>query len=61
MRRTGKERGLEFAAPAPGWRTRFAPAPTGWLHIGHVVNAVYVWGLACAFEGRVSRAVLARR
>jgi glutamyl-tRNA synthetase/glutamyl-Q tRNA(Asp) synthetase len=24
-------------------RTRFAPAPTGWLHLGHVLNAVYVW------------------
>jgi glutamyl-tRNA synthetase/glutamyl-Q tRNA(Asp) synthetase len=25
-------------------RTRFAPAPTGWLHLGHVLNAEYVWG-----------------
>lgn len=33
--------------------TRFAPAPTGALHIGHVVNAVYVWGLARALGGRV--------
>ena len=23
--------------------TRFAPSPTGHLHIGHVVNAVLVW------------------
>lgn len=23
--------------------TRFAPAPTGWLHLGHVLNAEYVW------------------
>lgn len=33
--------------------TRFAPAPTGALHLGHVVNAVYVWGLARALDGRV--------
>ena len=35
------------------WRTRFAPAPTGWLHLGHVVNVVWVWGLARAYDGRV--------
>ena len=23
--------------------SRFAPAPTGFLHLGHVVNAAYVW------------------
>jgi glutamyl-Q tRNA(Asp) synthetase len=33
--------------------TRFAPAPTGFLHLGHVVNAIYVWGLARAKGGRV--------
>lgn len=37
----------------PSWRTRFAPAPTGYLHLGHAVNAVWVWGLARAFGGRV--------
>lgn len=37
----------------PGWRTRFAPAPTGFLHLGHVVNAIYVWGVARAHDGRV--------
>jgi glutamyl-Q tRNA(Asp) synthetase len=26
--------------------TRFAPAPTGFLHLGHVLNAIYVWGTA---------------
>jgi glutamyl-tRNA synthetase/glutamyl-Q tRNA(Asp) synthetase len=27
-------------------RTRFAPAPTGWLHLGHVRNALHVWEFA---------------
>jgi len=35
------------------WRTRFAPAPTGYLHLGHAVSALYVWGLARAFGGHV--------
>jgi glutamyl-Q tRNA(Asp) synthetase len=34
-------------------RTRFAPSPTGYLHIGHIVNAIYVWGLARAQDGEV--------
>ena len=33
--------------------TRFAPAPTGHLHLGHVVNALYVWGAAGERDGRV--------
>ncbi len=33
--------------------TRFAPAPTGYLHLGHVVNAIFVWGTARALGGRV--------
>ena len=38
---------------APGWTTRFAPAPTGWLHLGHAGAAAWVWGAARAFGGRV--------
>jgi glutamyl-Q tRNA(Asp) synthetase len=32
---------------------RFAPAPTGWLHLGHVANAIAVWGFARATGARV--------
>jgi glutamyl-Q tRNA(Asp) synthetase len=33
--------------------TRFAPAPTGALHLGHVLNAIYVWDLARAHGAQV--------
>ncbi|MBM4187053.1 MAG: tRNA glutamyl-Q(34) synthetase GluQRS [Gemmatimonadetes bacterium] len=33
--------------------TRFAPSPTGRLHLGHVANAVWTWGIAAARGGRV--------
>jgi glutamyl-tRNA synthetase/glutamyl-Q tRNA(Asp) synthetase len=34
-------------------RTRFAPAPTGWLHLGHVLNAEFVWDAARQHGGEV--------
>ncbi len=40
------------ALPA-GPVTRFAPAPTGYLHLGHLVNVLYTWGVARATGGRV--------
>jgi glutamyl/glutaminyl-tRNA synthetase len=33
--------------------TRFAPSPTGYLHLGHIVNAIYTWRIAGALGGRV--------
>ncbi len=43
----------EVAAFPTGALTRFAPAPTGFLHLGHVANAIWVWGVAGATDGRV--------
>ena len=39
--------------PITATLTRFAPAPTGWLHLGHVLNALYVWNTARLARCRV--------
>lgn len=44
---------IDLAVLPDGARTRFAPAPTGYLHLGHVANAVWVWGLGRAADGQV--------
>jgi glutamyl-Q tRNA(Asp) synthetase len=33
--------------------TRYAPSPTGYLHLGHVGHMLYVWGAARAFGAEV--------
>ena len=42
-----------LAAPEHKPRTRFAPSPTGHLHLGHVAHMLYVWGIAGVLGGEV--------
>lgn len=56
----GKGSGLrgadEVPVPRPGvagWITRFAPSPTGYLHLGHAYSALFAWEAARLFGGKV--------
>ncbi len=43
----------EHAQVNPPVVTRFAPSPTGYLHLGHVRNALEVWNFAREHNGQV--------
>ena len=47
-----KYQDLKNYAPKP-LVTRFAPSPTGELHFGHLVSALYVWGIAQSLGAKV--------
>ena len=44
---------MNLAAIPDGVVTRFAPSLTGYLHLGHVLHMIYVWGIARAKGGTV--------
>ena len=37
---------MEARIPTGGVRTRFAPSPTGYMHIGNLRTALYTWLIA---------------
>lgn len=37
---------MESRIPHDGVRTRFAPSPTGYMHVGNLRTALYTWLIA---------------
>ena len=37
---------MEARIPKDGVRTRFAPSPTGYMHVGNLRTALYTWLIA---------------
>ena len=44
---------MKLDAIPEGITTRFAPSMTGFLHLGHVLHMIYVWGIAKVKAGKV--------
>lgn len=49
----GQSHGESLRPSAAPPATRFAPSPTGWLHLGHVANAAWIWETARTQAARV--------
>ena len=43
---------LEAKIPKGGVRTRFAPSPTGYMHVGGIRTALYTWLIARKAGGK---------
>ena len=43
---------MEARIPKDGIRTRFAPSPTGYMHVGNLRTALYTWLIARHAGGR---------
>ncbi len=42
---------MEAKIPVGGARTRFAPSPTGYMHVGNLRTALYTWLIARHYDG----------
>ena len=42
---------MEARIPKGGCRTRFAPSPTGYMHVGNLRTALYTWLIARHYKG----------
>ncbi len=43
---------MTSSTPTPQTRTRFAPSPTGFIHLGNIRSALYPWAFARATGGK---------
>ena len=47
---------MEARIPKGKVRTRFAPSPTGYMHVGNLRTALYTWLIARHYDGTLSSA-----
>ena len=45
---------MEAKIPKGKVRTRFAPSPTGYMHVGNLRTALYTWLIARHHQGTLS-------